>query len=1427
MSNTDALNRMVSLYTISSAIAETLTDIPTNYLFFTVDEDTSTGKIYRGGGANKPLQYIGTETATRLENIINIYGHEFDGTQDITNNLSMTGKLDVSTGSIDASYISSENGIFLGNGTIYFKDENGNNLSLKLTDDLSAVLDIETVVHTKMFDSVADIFNPSINDISDDEIGTTYYAKSGTGDINIPETFVLNSNREIVPTSSYIVSSDTPKGEYNYNKGNIIWIDKLYHTDNKSDSDDTESLFSDNSVITSKEYHELRQAVDKLYYILGVDMDAGKVEDSSLSDSEGLDGGEFDKDSEIVSTNYGVILTDLRNNQRASFNDSLTDEKPKWLANLDEPTEEPETDNPDETPDADVIIPDNISTDITEIGEHLVKAIRIKRGKYSDMMDVSNCLLDGELIWCTYDLNYPTQSNKLYIRSTDKFSNPQFFCINSGSSDDADTDKEYLTELVNIEKIDWLTDSSTRYRMDVDNYGKLTISPLATNQQSLSSYYDTSKKRYKIYINSLYCGGLNSNKLMFRPCSHNFVELSNLTNYDINLQEAKISLQYIDRTRYNSTNDTLHWEILPLTGTIKAGGTYLIRGAECAPIDCNTTRLKIETFDQEWRDASGNLMSFDSDCPSFVLIMGKTDINGNYYSCTHDIGDIYANGKGAAYCVDSNGAKDHFLTTIGIENWQTTNSPLYYEKTQVKMSSYNVYVPNALFVQYFSMDGVNQATTAGGSRNNNTDIYVIDLTSNYQEGIEKYYSGKASFENKNLFYNKSDLSSLPNMVMCTFGKRATATTDYGASRCFNWLSVGYYNEYLKLTYPDGTVKYFESFKGINQNIYTGQKSNSFTVTDNKYNSENSRFSYTGIYDRYRTLTTGGVPFTVHKLIIDDLQPGEYKYSVGKEEGWSDEYTFTVLSDAEINERYNNGGYVSFIHHSDQQGFNKDEYKAWEYIVEYIMNAGIEHDFSINTGDVTQNGNRINEWLDYYSCGKKLFNHSECMHTVGNNDLSPANNTKLGDGGDDSKINPKNFDIFFCHDLSREEQDLLTIVMNNGTYRLIPANYSFDYANCHFICINSELPKEAIMRLFNENADDYLGKSKDQIPNYDKLKEQYSTAVAERIEAWLDNDCSQITNYNHGKSKDDQKWIIAYCHEMPFTILTHAITTGHQPDRLNVKSSSIAGCRINGIKSNGKYYWLSRLFDKYHIPLILGGHKHTYSVSAHIKENIIINADGTEDYSMTYKPIIQLKRSELATVYGSEYSIDELKTLWYNAGKAMNSVGYETVFEDNICDFDDIEIIDDISDPNADYSAPVYAMQTAAGYKLISNKELPAVVLPWLTAPAKDKLRTMYFPATAEPKVNKNQLYPYFTVYKFNNREIVGTPIRMSKTDGGVTTEIYYTGNTKSKGTYDLINKSYTPEEISKWRPDIANGLISENANDKLQQHLIKITNKPF
>ena len=84
-------------------------------------------------------------------------------------------------------------------------------------------------------------------------------------------------------------------------------------------------------------------------------------------------------------------------------------------------------------------------------------------------------------------------------------------------------------------------------------------------------------------------GGLASDEHSYNYCSHHFVELSNLTNEDINLNG--LSLQY-------ATEGT-QWQVLPLWGTIKAQSTFLIRGAQCSVMDANTTKIKVKTYDME------------------------------------------------------------------------------------------------------------------------------------------------------------------------------------------------------------------------------------------------------------------------------------------------------------------------------------------------------------------------------------------------------------------------------------------------------------------------------------------------------------------------------------------------------------------------------------------------------------------------------------------------------------------------------------------------------------------------------------------------------------------------------------------------------------------------------------------------------------
>ena len=164
--------------------------------------------------------------------------------------------------------------------------------------------------------------------------------------------------------------------------------------------------------------------------------------------------------------------------------------------------------------------------------------------------------------------------------------------------------------------------------------------------------------------------------------------------------------------------------------------------------------------------------------------------------------------------------------------------------------------------------------------------------------------------------------------------------------------------------------------------------------------------------------------TVHNVILYNLEPGKYVYKVGSESCWSDEYEFEVKVPT-------NSDTIKILWTSDQQGWNEHEYKSWgimyDAIKQYINN---EHDFMINTGDISQNGGgHAYEWRYYYDFAPDI--PCKChMTTCGNNDLTYTPET-------DKKDNPEAFTWYTCIDQ--------------------PAYiscYSWDYGYCHFICLNS-------------------------------------------------------------------------------------------------------------------------------------------------------------------------------------------------------------------------------------------------------------------------------------------------------------------------------------------------------------------------------------
>lgn len=879
-----------------------------------------------------------------------------------------------------------------------------------------------------------------------------------------------------------------------------------------------------------------------------------------------------------------------------------------------------------------------------------VKHFSIKTAKFETVTANTSDLIEGEPIWC-YDIN------KLYILSK----NGVLKLVGGNSGIGGGLDLDAIDKLTSI---GLNTPSGQIYRVKVNDSGELLIykrendiiktTPSAAGTTNEGWEYSTALYLPKLYINEIYCGGVTSTEHSYNYCSHNFVELSNLTTSDITLDG--LSIQY-------GTNGA-DWKTLPLWGTIKAGSTFLIRGAQCSVIDANTTRIKVNTYDMEWYDSNGSLICFNNTKAKFLLTCG-TNICSTatpYYKKTTD---------------GSNSIIELFNGYIDMVGFNK-ESPSDIDKIDnYEEKPYQYLNSNRLFTKYYTMDSVSQATKGYGKRDNSKDWYFIDLDKDRIPNISSY-TPMSSSENKNIFFNKTKLNKeQPNMITITFGIQATSPN---ATRCFNWISVDYYDEFLwyKKTNDTEWIK-IESFKNE-----TGIR---------KY------------YNRIRSEATDGTPFTVHKVIINGLASGDYDYKVIRDASYSSCVKhFTVKDNSEINNSF------TFVQVSDQQGFNWDEYQVWKKSADFIKENVSNALFTINTGDMSQNGNRINEWLDYFN-GRAALSEIEEMVTVGNNDLCPIDIYTLGTGEDNSKLNPKNMSFFYTFEMDETNPPIFTV---EDKEIFIDSLYSFNYGNTHFMCVNSELTSSAEINVYGLTS---------------------GTQLYNNISAWCESDISKNTS---------QTWTVAFCHEMPFTIITQEAKNAYfynGNEYNNGKERS--GSHMNTINTSpNMHYWFSRFCQTHNIRLVIGGHKHTYSLTYPLKETIINNN------IISMKPTIQVTLNDLQKMFSSACT-----GLYQETNGVLSGYSYPSTWENNssveeLKHFCNFELVDKIT-------APVYTMCQATGFKHTSNKELPAPNIPWLKE---------YFPASVAIKsqtsvtatVNNNQRYPFYIIWNITPSKITGT-----------------------------------------------------------------------
>ena len=592
----------------------------------------------------------------------------------------------------------------------------------------------------------------------------------------------------------------------------------------------------------------------------------------------------------------------------------------------------------------------------------------------------------------------------------------------------------------------------------------------------------------------------------------------------------------------------------------------------------------------------------------------------------------------------------------------------------------------------------NKASGVDSSRvrsNTGTDYQTVTLEKEFIEfpkSDEKYpvamYTPMASYLHKNVGTDKTKLDmNKPNMVTVAFGINMSTT------RCFNWVSAGEFNEYVWVRKQGETSwKRFESYTqrslsnltttvtgddGKTSQIVIGKEDSTYNTYRSKINNNSLQTPYrkeftwvvnNTVYARINNKFPGtGVKYTAHKCILEfdaaTSSPVIYEYVVGrgdKNNAPDAEHTSEIMTFTLYPSTYEPRLYQT----TDQQGFHWIEYQTWGACakkIDEIINDQMSDNIIpvvLNTGDATQNGTRVNEWLDYYIGGKCLFNHLEQMSIVGNNDLCDNDPSKLGTGDDWGKSNGYYHHIFYCYEVDEKLNDntyvsklqthtneedqandktfdqlydaklfkYLPIVKgNDNVYRYIPSLYFFGTNKYTFVMMNSELTYINCGEWFNKKKEGYTvnlytgwtipSDVNDTTYYYDDSFTTIYKMLYNIITDHIDNKKTHEPTYNSSTQKiSNVKNLIVACHEMPFTVVTakNLLNTAKGSDRsLNNANGNLVGSHMNRInkldvKSN---YWFSRLLEYFNVKLVYGGHKHTYAITNELRENYLYTENG--------------------------------------------------------------------------------------------------------------------------------------------------------------------------------------------------------------------------
>lgn len=949
-----------------------------------------------------------------------------------------------------------------------------------------------------------------------------------------------------------------------------------------------------------------------------------------------------------------------------------------------------------------------------------------------------------------YDLNLSTLGDQTSInfKSTDGDSVYEMCISEDGDIKVYDRDTPYM-------------DSPSNWKPEgVNSSGN------ATANSNFTCYWKSANELGGSYIsnlfriNSCYFGGLHDGLDASCIASHNYVELGNALDHDIKLNGI-----YLFYLAYGATK----WKYIALKGKIPAHGTYLIRGAQCGTYGDN--KINVKEYDITWIDEDTNApIKFSDFGGGLYLVMANEE--GKIYDTTGEYVNPSDLSVGNKYNTTTHKAGEMtmhgYIDLCGIYASTTTSDKQLIKETKALIVNTPSKIKRCILFRKYGLDSgtatvlknTDKRSTAAFWTYCDFDKFDTDIVPYYSEEFKMSLTPRPSFNPKTFGswhtrFNKTK----PNCINITLGKQGTDTGSGDAVRCFNWISYGYYDEYVE-------------YKKINDTTWSSKYSISTTGTHpytSEYDDDTVVTYFIKQYDKYRWDTISGDNVTTHKAIIRGLSAGNYIFRIKRYNDptyVSEDIEFIIKTDTAANTGFN------VIHHSDQQGFSYEEYMCWHKSAYLISQQHNNIDFTINTGDMSQSGNREFEWIEYYR-GKRHFGYGiPEMPIIGNNDLGCSEMWRLANGTANktypyyhAKINSMTIWLYYCFDLDDTNpcifeyksnqtfiEDYIGInAIKDDTWDatkplkyFVPSLYSFNYGKFHFIMLNSEFatnPESFALIYNNPNLD------ASAVTNY---VNEFKGNVYYNIYKWMEKD---FTTYNAGK------YNLAIAHEIPFCIVKTGATTGitYDGSTENDPSGLIASSRTNANSSKlntdfSSYLYtaptvydadvdakdtkykggccFTEFFDNNNIKLVLGGHKHTLSISVPTQENVT--------YTGTTRTV--------------NAATPNLANLTYSDGIVINNASNYTT----------------------------YLMEQATGFKLTSNKDVPGKYLLW---------NYMYYQTTAKGKCAAAQQVPMYNFITFdgNNKSILCQPYK---------TNNVYVINNDTVTAFDINTVNHTSATVS-------------------------------